>query len=84
MANKSIPFKAITYKNQRRFTVPIEVVRQLGLEGKPAIHLVLKSTSGKLLFKGMRPMKSRHEIYGRDLKRILGYRQKLSGRASRP
>jgi len=85
MKRKTVSFKATVHNTQIRFTIPIDAVRKLGLEGKHEIYLILKSSpSGKPLFDDRHPMRSRHEIYGPRMRGKLKNGQLIYGLASRP
>lgn len=69
---RQVVFEADVHSNKDKvrlgFQVPAQVGKLLGVTSRGPISLVIPNHKGKLLYKGTRPMSSRYQAYGTDMK----------------
>jgi hypothetical protein len=70
--------------NESRFQVPLPVLDLLGLDHDGDVGLVIRNAAGRLLYGGTHVMRSKGEVYGRDMKLSITRGQRISVEASRP
>lgn len=63
-------FEVSVYKSSRRFCIPKRERIELGIEGGDSVHLVIRTPSGTVLFRGRQELRSGPEIYGKDMKAL--------------
>jgi bifunctional DNA-binding transcriptional regulator/antitoxin component of YhaV-PrlF toxin-antitoxin module len=85
MSTKLAPFKVKVYRTSRSFNVPLSARIALGIQGGDSVHLIVRSSSGKVLWAGRKTLKSGTEIYGaNDVGRVLEPGSTIFVQASKP
>jgi hypothetical protein len=73
-----VRFKTKVQRSGRRFSVPKDVCRRLKVHCGDKVDLVVRNTSGQLLFSGRKMLKSGAEIYGaRDIGKHIRVGQRI-------
>ena len=79
-----ILFEVRVNSSECRFQVPLHVLDLLGLDHDGYVGLVIRNEDGRLLYGGKHSMRSKGEVYGKDMDRSIARRQRIFVEASRP
>jgi hypothetical protein len=77
-------FEVGVNSNECRFQIPLHILDLLRLDHDGDVGLVIRDGAGRLLYGGTHPMRSKGEVYGKDMDQSITPSQTIFVETSRP